>query len=128
MKRVSFRSPDDDTGFVTVPLDDNKIRQAKADDKPTKLADINGQDLLVYPSDSRLRRYTYRMDGKENLFAIGECRSISLQDARAECDDAREFVKKGLHPSHMRQDVLSARINAGKARFRAISDEWLEKK
>lgn len=81
MKRVSFRSPDDDTGFVTVPLDDNKIRQAKADDKPTKLAGFNGLDLSVNPSGSRLRRDKYRMAGKENLFAIGEYRSISLQDS-----------------------------------------------
>ncbi|WP_368041758.1 phage integrase central domain-containing protein [Burkholderia lata] len=37
-------------------------------------------------------------------------------------------MKKGLHPSHARQEVASARINEGKATFRAVSDEWLEKK
>lgn len=124
MKRVSFRSPDDDTGFVTVPFDDNKIRHAKADDKPTKLADGNRLHPLVNPSDSKLWRYKYRIAGKENLVAIGECCSISLQDTRAECDAARE----GPRPSHTRQEVLSARIIEGKAPFRAVSDEWLEKK
>ncbi|WP_446903318.1 hypothetical protein [Burkholderia sp. YIM B11467] len=49
--------------------------------------------------------------------------TISLQGARAARDDARELVKKGLHPSHARQDVLSARSNEGKATFRAVSDE-----
>ncbi len=51
---------------------------------------------------------------------------MPMQDARAECDGPSEFVKKGLHPSHERQEVLSARINEGKAPFRAVSDEWLE--
>ncbi|MBR8210316.1 tyrosine-type recombinase/integrase [Burkholderia cenocepacia] len=111
-----------------MPLTDIKIRQAKAGNKPTKLTDGNGLYLLVKPSGSKLWRYRYRIAGKENLFAIGEYPTISLQDARAARDDARELVKKGLHPSHARQEVLSARIDEGKATFRAVSDEWLEKK
>lgn len=111
-----------------MPLTDIKIRQAKVGDKPTKLTDGNGLYLLVKPSGSKLWRYKYRIAGKENVFAIGEYPTISLQGARAARDDARELVKKGLHPSHARQEVLSARINEGKATFRAVSDEWLEKK
>lgn len=127
-KGVSFRPSRDDTPFFTVPLTDIKIRQAKAGNKPTKLTDGNGLYLLVKPSGSKLWRYKYRIAGKENLFAIGEYPTVTLQDARAARDDARELVKKGLHPSHARQEVLSARINEGKATFRAVSDEWLEKK
>ncbi|EDT40020.1 hypothetical protein BamMEX5DRAFT_4200 [Burkholderia ambifaria MEX-5] len=37
---------------------------------------------------------------------IGEYPTVSLQDARVARDDARELVKKGLHPSHARQEVL----------------------
>ncbi|KAB0685374.1 tyrosine-type recombinase/integrase [Burkholderia territorii] len=111
-----------------MPLTDIKIRQAKAGDKPTKLTDGNGLYLLVKPSGSKLWRYKYRIAGKENVFAIGEYPAISLQAARVARDDARELVKKGLHPSHARREVLSARISEGKATFRAISDEWLEKK
>ncbi|VWD18958.1 MULTISPECIES: integrase arm-type DNA-binding domain-containing protein [Burkholderia] len=111
-----------------MPLTDIKIRQTKAGNKPTKLTDGNGLYLLVKPSGSKLWRYKYRIAGKENVFAIGEYPTISLQDARAARDDARELVKKGLHPSHARQEVLSARINEGEATFRAVSDEWLEKK
>ncbi|WP_345891961.1 Arm DNA-binding domain-containing protein [Burkholderia sp. Ap-955] len=102
------------------------MRQEKAGNKPTKLTDGKGLYLLVKPSGSKLWRYKYRIAGKENLFAIGEYPNISLQDARAARDDARELVKKGLHPSHARQEVLSARNNEGKATFRAVSDEWLK--
>jgi len=83
---------------------------------------------LVYPSGSRLWRYKYRIAGKENLFAVDEYPIISLQDARAARDGARELAKKGLHPSHARQEVLSAHINEDKAPFRAVSDEWMERK
>ncbi|UTV53446.1 Arm DNA-binding domain-containing protein [Burkholderia arboris] len=110
-----------------MPLTEIKIRQAKAGDKPTKLTDANGLYLLVKPSGSKLWRYKYRIAGTENLFAIGEYPTISLQDARAARDDARGLVKKGLHPSHARQEVLSAPISEGKATFRVICDEWLEK-
>ncbi|WP_254599224.1 Arm DNA-binding domain-containing protein [Burkholderia lata] len=72
-----------------MPRADIKIRQAKAGNKPTKLTDGNGLYLLVNPSDSRLWRYKYRIAGKENLFAIGEYPTVSLQDARAARDDAR---------------------------------------
>ncbi|RQS32504.1 DUF4102 domain-containing protein [Burkholderia sp. Bp8992] len=111
-----------------MPLTGIKIRQAKTGDKPTKLTDANGRYLLVKPSGSKLWRYKSRIAGEENLFAIGEDRTVSLQDVRAARDDARERVKKGLRPSHARQKALSARIDEGKATFRAVSDEWLEKK
>ncbi|WP_244137655.1 Arm DNA-binding domain-containing protein [Burkholderia sp. BCC1644] len=90
-----------------------KIRPAKAGDKPTKLADGNGQYLLVNLSDSKLLRHKYGIAGKENLFAIGEYPTVSLQDALPARDDARALVKKGLHPSHAKHEVLSARINEG---------------
>ncbi|WP_431819596.1 tyrosine-type recombinase/integrase [Burkholderia sp. F1] len=127
-KRVSFHSSNNDTRFFTVPLTDIKIRQAKATTKPTKLTDTNGLYLEVRPSGSKLWRYRYRIAGKENLFAIGDYPAISLQDARRARDDARALVKKGLHPSHARQEVLSKTINEGKATFQAVSDEWLAKK
>ncbi|MFP3504973.1 Arm DNA-binding domain-containing protein [Burkholderia sp. SIMBA_062] len=127
--RVRFQTSNDDTRFFTVPFTDIKIRQTQAGNKPIKLTDGNGLYLLVKPSSgSKPWRYKYRIAGKENLFAIGEYPTVSLQDARVARDDARELVKKGLHPSHARQEVLSTRINEGKATFRSVSDEWLQKK
>ena len=48
-------------------LTDIKIRQAKAIEKPLKLADANGLYLEVKPSGAKLWRYRYRIAGKENL-------------------------------------------------------------
>ncbi|WP_367648317.1 Arm DNA-binding domain-containing protein [Burkholderia lata] len=100
---VSFQASKDDTALFTAPLTDVTIRQAKAGSKPTKLTDGNGLYPLVNPSGSKLWRYEYRIAGKENLFAIGEYPIVSLQDARAARDGARELVNKGLHPSHARR-------------------------
>ena len=55
-----------------MPLTDVKIRQVKAADKALKLADAGGLYLEVKPNGSKLWRYRYRIDGRENLYAIGD--------------------------------------------------------
>ena len=49
-----------------------EIEAAKAGDKPQKLTDEKGLYLEVRPSGSKLWRYRYRINGKENVFAVGE--------------------------------------------------------
>lgn len=111
-----------------MPLTDVKIRQAKATDKPIKLTDGNGLYLEVRPNGSKLWRYRYRIAGKENLFAIGEYPTLSLQEARQERERARELVKLGQHPSHVRQIELSKQLGDNANTFEFIAREWLEKK
>ncbi|HRD35365.1 MAG TPA: Arm DNA-binding domain-containing protein [Rhodocyclaceae bacterium] len=79
-------------------LTDIKIRQAKAIDKPLKLADANGLYLEVKPGGAKLWRYRYRIAGKENLYAIGDYPTINLSEARKARDEARELIKKGCIP------------------------------
>lgn len=63
---TAHRSP------LIMPLTDIKIRQAKPAGKPLKLTDTAGLYLEVRLNGSKLGRYRYRIDGRENLFAIGE--------------------------------------------------------
>jgi hypothetical protein len=114
-------------GFA-MPLTDIKIRQAKSSDKPVKLADTAGLYLEVKPSGSKLWRYRYRIAGRENLFAIGEYPLVSLADARKARDDARELIRQGRHPAHARQTERTRQINANALTFKAIAEEWIEKK
>lgn len=111
-----------------MPLTDIKIRQAKPADKPIKLADTAGLYLEVKPSGSKLWRYRYRIAGRENLFAIGEYPQVSLADARKARDDARELIRQGRHPAHARQTERTRQINANALTFKAIAEEWIEKK
>ncbi|MFT5110829.1 MAG: hypothetical protein ACI8P9_000138, partial [Parasphingorhabdus sp.] len=55
-----------------MPLTDTKIRTSKSSPKAQKLTDSHGLYLMVQPSGSKLWRYRYRIDGKENVFAMGE--------------------------------------------------------
>jgi len=109
-------------------LTDIKIRQAKATGKPLKLADANGLYLEVKPGGAKLWRYRYRIAGKENLYAIGDYPTITLSEARRARDEARELIKKGLHPAHARQNERLLKIAANNDTFKAIAEEWIEKK
>lgn len=111
-----------------MPLTDIKIRQAKASERPLKLSDGNGLYLEVKPNGSKLWRYRYRIDGKENLYAIGDYPTITLSDARKVRDDARELIKKGQHPAHDRQNGRRQTIASNRDTFKAIAQEWIEKK
>ena len=51
-------------------LTDAKIRAAKPDDKPYKLADSGNLFLLVHPNGSRYWRLRYRFLGKEKKLAL----------------------------------------------------------
>ena len=105
-------------------LTDIKIRQAKAIDKTLKLADANGLYLEVKPGGAKLWRYRYRIAGKENLYAIGDYPTITLSEARKVRDEARELIKKGLHPAHARQNERLLKIAANNDTFKAIAEEW----
>jgi len=53
-------------------LTDTQIRNAKTSDKPLKLNDGKGLFDEVRANGSKLWRYRYKINGRENLFAIGD--------------------------------------------------------
>lgn len=109
-----------------MPLTDVKIRQAKPGAVPLKLTDGAGLYLEVKPSGSRLWRYRYRLAGKENVFAIGAYPEVSLSEARAERDTARELVRAGRHPSHVRQTEKAKQLAENRNTFKVVAEEWIE--
>ncbi len=111
-----------------MPLTDVKIRQAKATDKVLKLTDGNGLYLEVKPNGSKLWRYRYKIDGKENLYAVGEYPAVTLLDARKAREEARELVKQGQHPSHVRKATTARQIGENANTFKAVAEEWIARK
>jgi integrase len=109
-------------------LTDAKLRNAKPGNKPIKLTDAGGLYLVVRPTGAKLWRYRYRIAGKENLFAVGEYPALSLAEARAKRAEARELVKRGIHPSHERQATRLMTHSANVNTFEAVGREWIEKK
>lgn len=125
-------------------LTDTQIRNAKATDKPVKLSDGNGLVIEIRPNGSKLWRYRYRIDGKENLFAVGEYsqppageaeaqaqarrdgRSFTLAEARAERERCRGLVKQGIHPSHKQRTETLRRSVESASTFKAVAETWIE--
>ena len=108
-------------------LTDARVRNAKRSDQAYKLTDGAGLYLAVQPTGAKCWRYRYRIAGRENVFAIGEYPAISLQQARAERDKARELVRTGVHPvAHRRAQNLVAASEAAET-FEAIAKEWITK-
>lgn len=56
-------------------LTDAKVKAVRPTDRNWKLSDGGGLFLLVKPTGGKLWRWKYRLQGKENLFAIGSCGS-----------------------------------------------------
>lgn len=124
-------------------LTDTEIRNAKTSDKPLKLKDSNGLYLEVRPNGSKLWRYRYKINGKENLFAVGdycqppsgesddeakarrEGRRFTLSEARVERERCRGLVKQGIHPSQsQRTEKLRRSLEAGNT-FQAVAEAWI---
>lgn len=125
-------------------LTDTQCRNAKTVDKPLKLNDGKGLYLEVRPNGSKLWRYRYKINGKENLFAVGDyCqqpagesedegkarrdgRRFTLSEARSERERCRGLVKQGVHPSHSQRIEKQRRSAEASNTFQAVADAWIE--
>jgi hypothetical protein len=117
-----------------MPLTDTRIRNAKPRARPYKLSDGKGLHLEMRPNGSKLWRYRYRINGKENVFAVGAYYNdkrrghLSLDQARRCREEAREIVKRGVHPAHHRkQEQFVQRAEASNT-FELLASEWLAQK
>ncbi|HEY6020009.1 MAG TPA: tyrosine-type recombinase/integrase [Candidatus Paceibacterota bacterium] len=122
-----------------------RIETAKPKEKPYKLADGGGLFLLVNPNGSKLWRYRYRLDGKENLFALGEYGTqpngenadqkairhragiLTLSEAREKRAEAAALVKAGIHPSHAKKEAKKKEKADRALTFETVAREWLER-
>lgn len=108
-------------------LTDIKCRAAKPQEKVYRLPDSHGLCLEVRPTGTKLWRYRYRLAEKQNMFALGEYPTMSLQDARRARDEARDQVKQGINPSHHRELEKAARVAELDATFKSVSQKWIER-
>ena len=109
-------------------LSDVKARTAKAEEKPYKLADANGLFLLVNTNGSKLWRWKYRLDGKENLLALGRYPDVGLAEARKARDAARALVAQGTNPAQHKRAERAKRSVENANTFEAVAREWIGKR
>jgi integrase len=111
-----------------MPLNDARIRAAKPGAKRYKLADGGGLYLVVEPTGSKLWRYKYRIDGRENVFSIGAYPGIGILAARREHMAARERVLRGEHPVKLKREARVAQRFAAANTFKCLAEEWYDGK
>lgn len=108
-------------------LTDTAIRTATAGTKDRKLSDNKGLYLLVTAGGSKLWRFKYRMDGKEKKLALGAYPDVSLKEARAARDLARNSAQAGSDPATAKREARAAkRVSAGNT-FGGIAEEFIAK-
>lgn len=128
-------------------LTETQCRNAKAAEKPYKLADGKGLYLEVKPSGIKAWRYRFELfhegQRKESMFAIGDYAYVSGKEtdeeaqirrsggrftsaeARRERDRARALVKQGVNPAHNRQLDRIKRENEFANTFEAVGRKWV---
>ena len=126
-------------------LNDTRIRNARKKPAPYKISDEKGLYLEVRPTGAKIWRYRYRINGKENVYTIGEYAGgrgrrgegqaqtrraggrYTLEEARQERLHARGLVQQGVHPAQARESRRAATQAANGHTFEAVAREWLEK-
>ncbi len=109
-------------------LSDVAVRNAKAADKPRKLSDGGGLNLLLHPNGSKYFQFRYTLHGKERTSQLGTYPDMSLSDARQAAKTARNLVAAGLDPVQEKRKNAESQAIEAETTFRSVAIEWLEMK
>lgn len=111
-----------------MPLTDSAVRHAQPRDKPYKMADSEGLYIHIMPNGSKHWKMKYRFDGLEKKLSFGPYPRVSLRDARAQRDEARNMITKGIDPSYeKKRNKLRAHVSVENT-FSGISREYCDKR
>ena len=110
---------------IIPPLADKTIKNAKAKEKPYKLADGGGLYLEVMPSGAKLWRMKFKQaNGKESRLAFGAYDTVSLADARGKRDAARKQLAAGIDPGQAKRIEQQQKATVAANTFEAVAREW----
>jgi len=117
---------------------DAVYRGAKAKEKDYTINDGSGLALLVKSNGSKLWRFIYRFNSKQNRLGFGAYPDVTLEQARKKAQQARSQIADGIDPSAVKKDAKAAqkqaaedqaRIDAGLPivnSFEYVCRAWLE--
>lgn len=108
-----------------MPLSDTAVRQAKPRDKAYTISDAFGLSLYVAANGVKSWHFRFTWLGKQARISLGTYPEISLKDARARRDAARESVAKGVDPREARREQREAAMQSEGMTLRRVYDEWL---
>ncbi|MDB5761647.1 MAG: integrase [Herminiimonas sp.] len=114
---------------LATPLTDVQVKNAKAKDKPYKLADGGGMYLEVMPTGSKFWRLSYRqVNGKANRLTFGSYPETTLGEAREKRTAARRLLNDGIDPAKHRDDRRRLAEEKAAHTFEKVAREWHQNK
>src|SRR3546814_7573247 len=115
-------------------LNEAKIKAAKPKAAAYKLADAEQLYLFVTPAGGKHWRmnYSYGRNAKgepaQKTLALGSYPAVTLLDARAKRDAAKEILRDGRDPAVERRIAAKAKALRNANTFAAVALQWLESK
>lgn len=106
-------------------VSDAALRALKPKDKPYKHAVGGGLYLEVSTGGSKLWRWKYRIEGKENRYSMGSYPERTLKEAREEVESARKLVKQGLHPVKQKELARIRSAHEQTKTLESIAKTWI---
>jgi len=114
---------------TTKQLTDKEVKASKPKEKEYKLFDGQGLYLSITPKGQKWWRLKYRFNGKEKRISLGVYPTVSLADARAEREEKKKLIAKGIDPNEKKKQEKqeAQKVEAKKENtFYAISQKWLK--
>ena len=107
-----------------MPLTDRAIINLKSSTKAYKKYDSNGLYLFVSPSGGKLWRFGYHHTGKEKVLSIGPYPLVTLANARAKRDEARQLLLDGIDPMAHKKEMGKIVREVAENSFEEVGREW----
>lgn len=104
------------------------IRNLKNTGKLYRIADSGGLTLEISPSGSKLWRFRYRHQGKQQMISLGKYPIVSLAEARRKRDEMKAQASEGKHLTREKKKQKLQQAYEGSNTFERITREWLELK
>ncbi len=104
-------------------LTDAKLRNLS---EPGKHFDGGGLYLDLTKAGGRYWRMKYRHGGKEKLLALGVYPAVSLKEARARADEARQQLQAGGDPGEVRKEARAKAEHEAVNTLEAVAEDWLK--
>lgn len=104
------------------------IKNLKPKSKVYRVADGGGLALEIAPSGSKLWRWRYYFQGKEQMLALGKYPAVTLAEARKRRDAERALVEAGKHPSREKRANKLRRITENENTFENVARYWMTTK
>lgn len=111
--------------WVEMTITDLTIKNLKPKAKPYREADTGGLCIEITPSGSKLWRWRYRFQGKEQTLALGKYPRVLLAQARKLRDEARALLDAGKHPTREKKAKKLRQAFEGENTFEKVTRNWM---